>query len=51
MMNAEFREWDFLIMEYFLQSKEDFYSFFIIATMKEMSFLGIMAIFIIVLIS
>ena len=28
MMNAEFREWDFLKMEYFLQSKEDFYSFF-----------------------
>lgn len=28
MMNAEFREWDFLKMEYFLQSREDFYSFF-----------------------
>ena len=25
MMNAEFREWDFLKMEYFLRSKEDFY--------------------------
>lgn len=28
MMNAEFREWDFLKMEYFLRSKEDFYQYF-----------------------
>lgn len=28
MMNAEFREWEFLKMEYFIQSKEDFYKYF-----------------------
>ena len=27
-MNAVFREWDFLKMEYFLRSKEDFYQYF-----------------------
>lgn len=27
-MNAGFREWDFLMMEHFLQSKEDFYRYF-----------------------